>query len=117
MAKNHVQFQKGISIHQFMKMYGTEEQCQKRLFEMRWPTGYRCPNCLHDKYCQLQSRALFQCNRCHHQASLISGTLFAHAKLPLTMLVAVLPSSGLHECCFLRNPKPITGNKSLSISY
>ncbi len=85
MDKNKVQFQKSISIHQFITMYGTEEQCQKKLFNMRWPTGYRCPNCHHDKYCQLHSRALFQCNQCHHQASLISGTLFAHSKLPLTV--------------------------------
>ncbi|MDD1829902.1 transposase, partial [Photobacterium sp. ZSDE20] len=40
MAKNQVKFQKGISIHGFMKLYGTEEQCQRRLFDMRWPTGY-----------------------------------------------------------------------------
>ena len=42
-------------------MYGDEEQCQKRLFDMRWPTGYRCPQCNHDKYCQLKSRQLYQC--------------------------------------------------------
>lgn len=62
-----------------MTIYGTEEQYQKKLFNMR------CPNCHHDKYCQLHSRALFQCNQCHYQALLISGTLFAHSKLPLTV--------------------------------
>lgn len=50
MAKNKVQFQKGISIHRFISIYGTEEQCQKRLFAMRWPMGYRCPECGHDKH-------------------------------------------------------------------
>ncbi len=43
MAKNQVQFKKSISIHVFIEMYGQEEQCQKRLFDMRWPTGYCCP--------------------------------------------------------------------------
>jgi len=85
MARNQVQFQKGISIQRFIGMYGTEKQCQERLFQMRWPSGYRCPNCHHDKFCQLNSRPLFQCNKCHHQASLISGTLFSHSKLPLTI--------------------------------
>ena len=83
MAKNKVQFQKGISIHRFISMYGAEEQCQERLFSMRWPMGYRCPECGHDKYCQLKSRSLYQCNRCHHQASLTAGTLFSASKLPL----------------------------------
>ena len=85
MAKNQVQFQKSISIHAFIEMYGQEEQCQKRLFDMRWPTGYRCPFCEHDKYCQLKSRSVYQCNQCHHQASLTSGTLFSYSKLPLTI--------------------------------
>ncbi|CED61668.1 transposase, IS1595 family [Moritella viscosa] len=51
---------------------------------MRWPMGYRCPNCDHNKCCKLKSRALYQCNKCHFQTSLISGALFAHSKLPLT---------------------------------
>ena len=45
MAKNKVQFQKSISIHGFISQLGTEEQCRKRLFDMRWPSGYRCDNC------------------------------------------------------------------------
>ncbi|MGF1727858.1 transposase, partial [Photobacterium nomapromontoriensis] len=49
MPKNMVQFQKSISIHRFIKLYGTEEQCQKHLFDMRWPTAFKCPNCHHDK--------------------------------------------------------------------
>jgi len=83
MAKNQVQFQKGISIHKFISMYGEEEQCQRRLFEMRWSSGFRCPNCGHDRYCQLKTRHIYQCNQCHHQASLTAGTLFAASKLPL----------------------------------
>lgn len=83
MAKNKVQFQKGLSIHKFIELYGEEEQCQKRLFDMRWPIGYRCPQCNHDKHCQLRSRQLYQCNQCHHQTSLTAGTLFSSSKLPL----------------------------------
>ena len=85
MAKNKVQFQKSISIHGFISQLGTEEQCRKRLFNMRWPSGYRCDNCGHDKYCELKARQLFQCNQCHYQGSLTSGTLFAASKLPLNI--------------------------------
>jgi hypothetical protein len=82
--KNQVQFQKGYSLIEFMKDYGTEEQCRKALFLWRWPQGYKCPECEGKSYCTLKARAAFQCNGCHHQQSLISGTIFSATKLPLT---------------------------------
>jgi hypothetical protein len=33
--KNIVQFQKGYSLVEFMKDYGTEERCRKALFQYR----------------------------------------------------------------------------------
>lgn len=44
MARNKVQFQKGISLNEFIKQYGTEEQCFDALFKWRWPDGFQCPN-------------------------------------------------------------------------
>ena len=41
MAKNKVQFQRGLSLTQFLSQYGTEEQCRSVLFRMRWPRGFR----------------------------------------------------------------------------
>jgi hypothetical protein len=43
-----------------------------------------CPECCGSSYCTLKTRAVYQCNRCHHQHSLISGTIFSATKLPLT---------------------------------
>ena len=43
MARNKVQFQKGLSLSNFLKAYGTEEQCFEALFAWRWPEGFRCP--------------------------------------------------------------------------
>lgn len=84
MARNAVQFQKGLSLNEFITRYGTEEKCHRSLFDWRWPEGFRCPHCGHDKYCQLAARPLLQCNRCRHQASLTAGTIFHGSKLPLT---------------------------------
>lgn len=84
MARNMVQFQKGLSLTDFLKQYGTKEACQEAVFRLRWPAGFRCPECGHHRHCQLQSRPLLQCHRCHHQTSLIARTLFEHTKLPLT---------------------------------
>lgn len=84
MARNKVQFQKGVSLNDFIKDYGSEEQCFDALYAWKWPDGYKCPNCDHAKSCQLKNRKLQQCNRCHHQASLTAGTIFDSTKLPLT---------------------------------
>jgi len=84
MAKNQVQFQKGLSLPEFLKHYGTEEQCRGAVYGWRWPDGFRCPECGHTGFCEIAGRGLYQCNGCHHQTSLISGTIFEYTKLPLT---------------------------------
>ena len=84
MKKNQVQFQKGFSLPDFIKEYGTEAQCTEALFQTRWPSGFQCPSCGGGRYSLVKTRNLYQCSRCHHQTSLISGTLFEQTKLPLT---------------------------------
>jgi hypothetical protein len=41
--------QKALSLMQFQKKFGTEKACQKHLFRLRWPEGFRCPRCQHDQ--------------------------------------------------------------------
>ncbi|MCB1958628.1 MAG: transposase, partial [Rhodocyclaceae bacterium] len=45
MPMNRVQFQKGLSLPEFMDRYGTEEQCEQALVAARWPGGFVCPVC------------------------------------------------------------------------
>ena len=85
MARNPVQFQKGISLNEFFSLYGTEDQCFDALYRWRWPNGLVCPHCGHDRCCQLNTHKLQQCNRCHRQTSITAGTLFEATKLPLTV--------------------------------
>lgn len=84
MPQNKVQFQKGLSLAEFMRQYGDEERCAAALFRWRWPQGFVCPQCGHTAHCVLHARKLYQCNRCHRQTSLTSGTIFEQTKLPLT---------------------------------
>jgi len=79
-----VQFQKGLSLPDFIKDYGTESQCADALYKWRWPEGFRCPACGSSWYTQVKTRKLYQCSSCHHQTSLIAGTIFEQTKLPLT---------------------------------
>jgi transposase-like protein len=83
MARNPVQFQKGMSEAAFDQKFGTEERCWAHLVEWRWPNGFECPCCGGRKYCVVGYRRLFQCSNCHSQASVTSGTIFASTKLPL----------------------------------
>ena len=85
MPKNQVQFQRGMSLCEFMDRYGTREQCEQALFGWRWPRGFVCPACAHTAYCTLQGRRLFQCNDCGRQTSVTAGTLFADSKLALNV--------------------------------
>lgn len=87
MPMNRVQFQPGLSMPEFIQLFGTEAQCETTLIQTRWPHGFRCPKCDHDRYCVLASkgRKTFQCNACHQQTSIIAGTLFQGSNLPLTV--------------------------------
>lgn len=85
MAKNTIQFQKGLSLIEFFSHYGTDQQCRRILFDMRWPQGFICPECGNNRYCEIDNRKVYQCNLCHRQTSLISGTIFENTKLPLNI--------------------------------
>ena len=85
MARNPIQFQKGISLNEFLSLYGTEQQCFDALYQSRWPHGFVCPNCGHDRHCQLTTHKLQQCYRCNRQTSITAGTIFEATKLPLTV--------------------------------
>ena len=55
MPMNRVQFQKGLSMPEFMDRYGTEEQCEQAVAAARWPGGFVCPACG-----MMQSRTSFR---------------------------------------------------------
>ena len=87
MARNKVQFQKGLSEAEFDELYGTEERCHAELARLRWPEGFECPDCGVQGHCVVKrgARLLFQCNACRKQTSVKAGTIFASSKLPLRL--------------------------------
>ncbi len=87
MARNKVQFQKGMSEAQFDDLYGTEPLCHAALVRRRWPEGFECPDCGGRKHCIVKrgARSLYQCNGCRKQTSVKAGTIFASSKLPLRL--------------------------------
>jgi ribosomal protein L37AE/L43A len=85
MARNKVQFQKGLSEAAFETLYGTEAKCRAVVIASRWPNGFECPLCGGRTYCEVMSRGLFQCSSCRRQTSPIAGTIFASTHLPLRL--------------------------------
>ena len=76
-AMNRIQFQQGLSLPQFIKLYCTEEKCESSLEKARWPDGFRCPRC-HAQEHGLSNGSRhkrYQCRSCRHQATLTAGTI------------------------------------------
>ena len=85
MPMNRIQFQQGMSLPEFLRSFGTEEQCVAAVAAARWPDGFVCPRCAASSYWTVkhQGRELFQCGACRHQTSVTASTMFASTKLPL----------------------------------
>src|SRR3972149_4695217 len=86
MPMNRVQFQPGLSMPEFMNLYGTDAQCEAALAAARWPDGFVCPKCSGPASSSFrrEGRLYWQCAHCRHQCSVISGTIFEATKLPLS---------------------------------
>ena len=64
--------------------FHSEEACREYLFQLRWPTGFRCPSCGAAKAWSVRS-GLWQCAGCSRQASVTAGTIFQDTHTPLTV--------------------------------
>lgn len=70
------------SLSEFLDWFGSDADCARYLAELRWPEGFSCPKCSHDK-AWITSRFLYACSACDKQTSLIAGTIFEGTRLPL----------------------------------
>ncbi len=88
MSMNQIQFQHGLSLHEFMRDFGSEQQCEEALAKARWPHGWRCSHCGCVRFFHTrngQGRLLWECFICGYQGSSIVGTVFENTKLTLTV--------------------------------
>jgi transposase-like protein len=92
--------QESLSLEEFQERFSTEEACQEHLFLIRWPSGYTCPRCAHERYYFHRSRHLYECKACRYQVSLTAGTIFHGTRTPLrkwfwTIFLMARPKSGV----------------------
>ncbi len=69
------------TLMEFESRFSTEEACRDYLFRLRWPNGFHCPRCGHDKTWPIGS-TLFQCTKCNYRTSVIAGTIFQDTHKP-----------------------------------
>jgi transposase-like protein len=92
---------------EFDKLYHDEETCIRTLIQAKWPDGFVCPRCGCSHCWELETRPVLECADCGHQTSVLAGTLFHGAKLPLSVLFRlvyhlVAEKSGTNMCALSR---------------
>jgi ISXO2-like transposase domain/Transposase zinc-ribbon domain len=72
------------SLPEFEARFPDEVACARWLLAKRWPDGFRCPACGHDKGWELaRERLTLQCAACERQVSVTAGTVLHGSHLPL----------------------------------
>ena len=72
------------SLIAFQRRFADEAACVGYLMAQRWPDGFRCPACGHDRAWALKCKPRsFECARCHRQTSVTAGTVMHGSKLRL----------------------------------
>ena len=59
---------------EFDARFSNPKNCYDYLFKQKWPNGFICKKCSHNKY-WMSSRNLYICTQCEHQHSLTAGTI------------------------------------------
>ena len=67
----------------FLERFGSDEHCRAYLFAARWPEGFRCTACGHDRAWAHKARLIDECAACGKQHSLLAGTIFEQTKTGL----------------------------------
>ena len=74
------------SLIEFQRRFPDEEACAAWLATARWPDGFRCPGCRHDKGWELAGKPFtWECAGCGRQTSVTAGTVMHGSKLALTV--------------------------------
>src|SRR3954469_11540166 len=72
------------SLPEFEARFPDDATCARWLLEKRWPEGFRCPACGHDKGWELgRERPTLQCAACERQVSVTAGTVLHGSHLGL----------------------------------
>jgi len=72
------------TLREFQHWFGSEDACRAYLVHLRWPDGFRCPRCQHEK-AWLTRRQVYHCQQCGGKTSVTAGTIFQDTRKPLRL--------------------------------
>ena len=72
---------------EFEAWFPDEAHCVAYLARLRWPDGFRCARCGHERAWPT-TRGRHVCARCRHQSSLTAGTILGGTRTPLRVWFA-----------------------------
>ncbi|WP_213581309.1 transposase [Paenibacillus sp. J2TS4] len=78
-------FDANMDEESFRRHFKTKKACEQFLYKAKWPDGFSCPRCKHNLSYDIRSRniPLYECRKCRHQTSLISGTVMEGSRTAL----------------------------------
>src|SRR6476646_10879062 len=69
---------------EFVARFGTEERCIEHLAGLHWPGGFVCSEGGGRDAWRLKTRPrVYECSKCHRQASVTAGTVFHRTRTDL----------------------------------
>lgn len=72
-----------LTIFEFQSKFPNDQACMDYLAELKWSSGFICPQCGNTKFCKGHKAHIRQCTKCNHLVSPTSGTLFHKVKFSL----------------------------------
>ena len=74
-----------ITLFEFQKKFDSQETCHVHLYSMKWPNGFKCPKCNHNRAYEIKTRKLplYECCECRHQTTVLVGTVFEKTRTDL----------------------------------
>ena len=86
-----LEYDRPMSRAAFEARFPDEASCARHLAAKRWPDGFVCPACGHDRGWELKRRrASWECAACGKETSVTAGTIMHRSHLPLkTWFMAV----------------------------
>jgi transposase-like protein len=69
---------------EFVSMFPNSEACAGYLEQLRWPSGFVCPECKESATPWRHTRGRLVCSACRHRASATAGTILDKTRTPLT---------------------------------
>ena len=74
------------SLIDFQRRFPDDGACARYLADQRWPEGFHCPACGHDRAWALNTKPwTYECRGCRRQTSVKAGTILHGSKLPLSV--------------------------------